>query len=430
LLLLFPLWWALGVAAFIYIVLAVPMAWQLRRRGRIRVPPFFAVWLLFLVWVIASGVMLGHSPPNAMAESGGLIGYGVRVADFLAATVILLYVGNLTETEMSQARVIRLLGYFFFFFSVAGGVLGTLAQHFAFTSPLEMVLPHSLRSNNYVQVLVHPAAAQIQDVLGYDAPRPKAPFEYTNSWGNCMSLLLVWFVVWGWGAAETRRRRAYGAVLLCVAAVPIVYSLNRALWIGIGLSLVYGALHLGAKAKLALCIVVVVALVGAPIMAMTPLSQVVQGRLDNPRSNEVRAYLDHQSVVAARYSPIVGWGSTRATIGSSQSIAIGKTHDCPACGNKPLGSTGLVWLLLVSTGFVGTGLYIGFILLSLWRYRKNRSPTGIAGRLVLWLGLFYMFFYNAMPSALSITFISLALLWRAEVATQEPDPEEEAVGYV
>ena len=43
-----PLWWALGLAAFIWIIAAVPMAWILLHRTPVRAPRGFGVFLLFL----------------------------------------------------------------------------------------------------------------------------------------------------------------------------------------------------------------------------------------------------------------------------------------------------------------------------------------------------------------------------------------------
>ncbi len=90
---------------------------------------------------------------------------------------------------------------------------------------------------------MHPAAAQIQDVLGFTAPRPKAPFEYTNTWGNVIGLLVVWFAVW---AVRARGRgRVFAVIVLGVALVPIVDSLNRGLWVGLGLGLLLLAMPAG-----------------------------------------------------------------------------------------------------------------------------------------------------------------------------------------
>ena len=51
------MWWALGLADYVFIVLAIPMtarmySWSAQQNRKIRVPPGFALWLFFLVWVL------------------------------------------------------------------------------------------------------------------------------------------------------------------------------------------------------------------------------------------------------------------------------------------------------------------------------------------------------------------------------------------
>ena len=213
----YPVFWALGLGEFSWPIMAVPMAFQLwRRRRPVRVPPYFGVWAALLVWVVAGALLIGQHAPNTLAGSGGFTGWGLRLIDMFAATVVLLYVGNLSEEELPTGKVIRWLGYFFGVV-VVGGLLGVVIGHVAFSSPFELLLPHGVRSNFYVHQLVHPAFAQVEDVLGHTSPRPTAPFAYTNSWGNCLSLLLIWFVV-GWWAYGSRRSKWFVVAVGCRCA--------------------------------------------------------------------------------------------------------------------------------------------------------------------------------------------------------------------
>jgi hypothetical protein len=416
----FPVWWALGLMELIFPLLAIPMAIHLARRRPIRLPPGFALWALFLVWVLVGAVMLGVDPPSTMQApaSTRLIAYVVRLVEYLSMTVVLLYVGNLRDDELSRRRIVQMLGGFFLVATV-GGLLGTFRPAFEFTAPLELLLPQGFRSNIYVQSLVHPEAAQVQDVLGYSAPRPKAPFDYTNSWGNNMVILGVWFVAGWWGSGRPVRRAAT-AVVLCVAAVPVVYSLNRGVWIGIGFAVAYVAMRLAIRGRpVALVGAAAVVAVGIAAVLLSPLGQVIDERLDNPQSNSIRASLNEQSVQLALTSPILGYGGTRNAEGSPQSIAVGRTSSCVRCGNFAIGSTGQLWQLLISTGLVGTALYFGFFVLQLWRYRRDRTAIGIAGSLVILLMLLFALFYNALASPLFLLMLSVGLLWRSDQAAQE-----------
>ncbi|MGZ4642679.1 MAG: O-antigen ligase family protein [Blastococcus sp.] len=423
LLMLYPLWWALGMGTLILFVLPVPMVVHLWRSRPIATPPGFGLWLLFLFWLLASTIMLPANPPGTLPNtvSSRLLSVGFALAGYLAATVILLYAGNLTEREFPRRKLVRQLG-FFFIVCLGGGLLGTFAPTFGFTSLVERLLPQRIASNGFVSSLVHPAASQLQDVLGFSSPRPSAPFGYTNTWGNCLALLIGWFVV-AWLHKAGGPRRLVGLVLLALSAIPIVYSLNRGLWIGLGLIVAFMALRLAMRGHIALLggVIVGLVLVGT-LVAVSPLATIIQERFDNPKSNAIRAFTLDRTLEVFQYSPVLGFGGPRAALGSSNSIAIGADAKCPRCGNPTLGSNGQLWLLLIAQGAGGAALYVGFFLRSLWAYRRDPTPIGDAGLLALALPLFFMFVYNALTMPLVISFLSIALLWRNQ--RDEDVPEE------
>jgi hypothetical protein len=413
LLMLYPLWWALGMGTIIVPLLALPMALQLWRRRPVLVPPGFGIWLLFLLWVLVSTVMLGENPPGTLPDtaSSRFISVGFNLAGYLSATVILLYAGNLTEEEFPRRRLVRQLGALFLVV-VVGGLLGVLAPRFQFTSPVEMLLPESVAQNGFVRSLVHPASSQLQDVLGFTSPRPSAPFGYTNTWGNCLALLVGWFAI-SWLREGSTGRRIGGIALLLVAAVPVVYSLNRGLWIGIGLIVLLMAARLALRGRLLVIVGLFLSLLITVVMVLaTPLGTIVEGRFDNPQSNKIRSFTVERTLDVVEYSPVIGFGSTRAALGSSNSIAIGADDQCRRCGNPTLGSNGQIWLVLIAQGVGGVLLYVGFFVRSLWAYRRDRTPIGDAGFLTLVLMLFFMFVYNALTMPLVIAFLAIALLWR------------------
>jgi len=55
---LFPLWWLLGLADMIWILMAPPMVLLMVRARAIQVPRGFGIYLLFLLWALCSGVQL------------------------------------------------------------------------------------------------------------------------------------------------------------------------------------------------------------------------------------------------------------------------------------------------------------------------------------------------------------------------------------
>ena len=417
-LLLYPLWWALGLGVLIFPVAAVPMVIILvrqRARGRrFALPPGFALWVLFLVVVVMSIGALGEDPPGTVPGTieTRLLSVLFRLVEYVALTVLLVYVGNLTETELPRRRLVRLLGWLFVV-TVAGGMLGVLVGKFQFSSPIELLLPGHIRANSFVQSLVHPAAAQLMDVLGHPTPRPAAPWGYTNTWGNNFCLLLGWFLVASFGYPNTRRCRGLALGVLAVALLPVVYSLNRGLWIGLGAMGLYVAVRLAGRGRFwAIGTVTVAGLALAAALAVTPLGDMVGQRIDHGKSNGVRGYLTAKAIDGALTSPVIGYGSTRSTLGGRQSITVGHTQDCPRCGNFTIGGNGQLWQLLYAHGIAGTVCYLGFFGYGLWRFRRDATAIGLTGTAVLVGSFVAMLWYNALVTPLAFTTLGYALLWR------------------
>jgi hypothetical protein len=430
----FPLWWALGLGDYIFILLAIPMAarlyaWSAAGNRRIRVPPGFGLWLLFLLVVVIGVAALAATAPGTLASpvTNRVISYGVRLVGYLGDTALLLFVGNLTERELPRAKLAWLLGLVGLY-TIAGGLLGVFFSHLHFTSPLAAIVPNRLQSGNQVlQAQLHPAFAQLQSVLGTSG-RPDAPFAYTNIWGNCLALLLPWLIA-QWWFRGTRRQRLIALAGCVIAVVPIIYSLDRGLWIGLIFAAMYIAFRLATMGRLAVLGALIAGLVVAGVLiGATPLQGMISQRLANGASDSRRGSLAITSVQDAVASPIIGFGDTRHQQGSVQSVTVGRSAKCPTCGNGTIGGNGQLWLLFICNGFLGAALYIGFFAYGAGVYWRDRSPYGLAGVLVLLLMFIFMFSYTATGSPLGFLMISYALLWRnaqarrQEAAAAEPGP--------
>jgi hypothetical protein len=413
----YPVWWALGLADASVIIIAIPMLLRMRqwrRSGRrIGVPPGFGIWLLFLLCVLAGVLTLGLSAPDTVVStlSNRLLSFSDRTLTYGAVTVILLYAGNLTESELPRRRLAWLLGLVGIY-ATLGGLAGVVNPTFQFTSPLSSVLPSSVQANTLVNASLHPALAQVSDLLGGATGRPKAPFDYTNAWGNSLTILLPWLLVAWWSYGSSRQRKL-AIVTVVVALVPLIYSLNRTAWAGVGLAAVYLAVRLAARGKIAvLGVLCAAAIVGGAVIVVTPLQGVIVSRFQHQQSNSIRASLSNAALDDANAAPLIGFGGTRHEQGSANSIAVGPTSDCPTCGQFEVGSNGQLWLLLICNGWLGTVLYFGFFAYLAWRYRRDKSPYGLAGLLVILLSFLYMIAYVAVTAPLEFTMIAMALLWR------------------
>lgn len=436
LLLLYPLWWALGLGVIIFPLLAVPMIYMLLRRRLligtpVRLPPGFTWWALFLLAVVVSLAMLGVNPAGTVPGSAGsrLLAVSFRIIEYGALTVLMIFVGNLDARQLSRRRLIGMMSWLFGV-TVAGGLLGMFAGGFAFESPIEAILPGRWRQDMFVQSLVHPAAAQMMDVLGHPSPRPAAPWGYTNTWGNNYLLLVVWFVVATLATRTVSRRvRVLGALLLAVSIAPVVYSLNRGLWIGLGVGIAYVALRLVARGRLWIIGVLSAVAVGLAVaLAITPLGSIVSQRLDDGKSNGVRMYMTGRALAGIPESPVIGFGSTRNSEGGRNSITVGSSDDCPRCGNFTIGGNGQLWQVIYAQGMVGTIAYFGFFIYGLWRFRTDRTPIGLAGSVALLSSLIASLWYNSLVTPLAFTMLGYATLWRNEIdGTAVPVLDDSAV---
>lgn len=426
LLLGFPLWWVLGLSTFIFPILALPMAVHLKRLRRcrpLRLPPAFTLWALYLAWQIISLAAFRLSPPGTYAggASTRLIGIALNLIEMAGITITLLYVVNLPVALVSQLRLSRWLSGFFLTVA-AGGVLGIVASHLSFPSALELVLPHRVRSNSYVQSLVHPATSQLQSVLGAVQGRPSAPFGFTNTWGNTISLLLVFFIA-SWIVLGSLRRRLIGLALVAISVVPIIFSLNRGLWIGLAVTALWVTLrhiHAGRVRSGLLMLSGMVAVIA--VIALSPLGSIIQTRLENGVSDSIRLFVAGYSIEAAHDSPLIGYGSNRHIYGSVSSIAVGETSNCDKCGGVPTGSTGELWSIMFDNGLVGVALHYSFFLAQLWYFRRRTAALDEASLAVIALVFVYMLFYGAIPVAPTITMIAVGMLARTEPASAVASP--------
>jgi hypothetical protein len=409
----YPLWWALGLGVLIFPILAVPMLYYLATsRRKVTLPPGFLLWALFLGIVVISAAALGAHPTGTVAgtASGRLLGAGYRLFCYAAVTVLLVYLGNCDRTRLTQRRLVGLMAWMFVV-TVAGGLLGVVAGGFEFNSVVELMLPGRIRSMGFVQSLVHPSAAQVMDLLGAERPRPAAPWGYTNTWGNNFCLLVGFFAAWA--LARRGRRRVFAALTLAVAVVPVVLSLNRGLWIGLAVVAVYTAVQLARRGRYAALTGVGVATAGIAVaLVLTPLGGIVGQRLDEGKSNGVRMYLTERAIQGVQESPLIGFGSTRNTQGGRQSITVGESADCERCGNFTVGGNGQLWQLLFAHGLLGTITYLGYFGYTLWRFRADTSPVGLAAGGAIVSTFAAMLWYNSLVTPLAFTFCAVALLWR------------------
>ncbi len=412
-----PVWWAMGLMSLAFVVLAPFMVWSLaRHRRRLQFPPPAVWWFGFLLVALLGLLALGRVAPGTLPEarSGQILAWLVDLVVFVTATLVMVWICSHDESSLPLRRLMHYFGVLGLW-TVAGGYLGLIVPHLAFRSPTELLLRATVGPGPWLSLLDSPRAAQVQDVLGdATSPRPAAPFPYTNSWGQMLSLLLVLGLA-VWLTSENRWTRVRALLVVPVAAVPALLSLNRGLWIGVVVMVIWILVQLLRAGRLGavvagMCAVAVLAVA----LVLSPAGQLIEDRGANGHSDSIRAALAADAVTGAIASPVIGWGGMRQIQGSPQSIAIGSSENCQQCGNRRIGSTGLLWYMMFAHGLLGAALYVTALASTLWRYRRDVTPTGVAASGVVVLSLVYMFTYTNSSIGLLTTLAAMAILYRNE----------------
>lgn len=393
-LVLFPLWYVLGLGAFIWIIMAVPIFVHLVLAKTWRVPRGFIIWLFFLIWVALSAIQISHST--------NWLTYAYRAASYLAATLAFIYLVNTDEKALPTRRIINALTVFWIVI-VIGGYLAMAAPHFSFSTPTQKILGH-LGSNKLLIALIHPTLAQAQalggvQAIGHAIARPAAPFAYTNWWGANFAFLVP-FVILAIRQARTRLVRVSLAGMLLVSLVPFVYSINRGAW----LSLIVGGLYVWVRfaarrrGRAALGGLALLAVIAVAVFA-TPLGGVVQARIGHEGSASLRLSLIQQSGQNALGSPLVGYGVPLPPPVSQYSL-------------PNVGTQGQLWLVLVSVGIPGTVFFLLWLLYVFWSSRSADDPVSFTVHVAILITLPQLPFYGWMPTEMFLIMVAAALVWR------------------
>jgi hypothetical protein len=393
-LVLFPLWYVLGLGAFIWIILAVPMFMHLVLAKTWRVPRGFIIWVFFLIWVVLSASQISHS--------ANWLTYAYRTTSYLAATLAFIYLVNTGEKELPARRIINALTVFWIVI-VIGGFAAMAAPHFSFPTPTQKILGH-LASNKLLLALVHPTLAQAQSLggvsaIGYAIARPAAPFAYTNWWGGNFAVLVP-FVILAIRQARTRLVKFGLAGMLLISLIPFIYSINRGAWLSLIIGGLYAWVRFAARrrGRAAIGGLVLLAVLALAVFA-TPLGSVVRARLGHEGSASTRLSLIQQSGQGALSSPVVGYGVPRAQPVSQYSL-------------PNVGTQGQLWLVLVSVGIPGTAFFLLWLLYVFWSSRSVNDPVSFAVHVAILIGFIQLPFYGWMPTEMFVIMCAAALVWR------------------
>lgn len=384
-----PLFWALGLGYFAFVIAAVPMLFGLLLMHPIRIPKGYGWWIGFMVWTLLSAVMLEPSLNRYLS-------YSSRALAHLAAGIIFLYIYNLPTKYLPTGRILAVCGGLFLFTAVVGGYLGLLLGETRLVTPFSQLLPQSMLSNSFVENIVRPPFAQRQDFLGFPLNRPAMPFSFTNDWGA--TLVPATFLAIA-AAGRARRTRHLMPILAVLAVIPMVVSVNRGLWLTLILGVFYVVVRRASAGQLLLAIrLFVVLLFVGVLIAVSPLADLIEDRATTNHSVGTRGELYNDVLDRVPESPILGFGAPLAN---------------PDPGAPAIGTHGMFWTSLFSQGIPGLIFYVGF-----WATMTFRTGRGIRSQEHLWLHLAVasslptMLFYDHLPAALPLMMIAAAVVLR------------------
>ena len=382
-----PLWWLLGLGYFTFVIAAVPMFFVLATTPNIRIPKVFFWYLMYAGWVVVS---------LAMPERGldRYLSWTVRSLIPLAGVILFLYIYNVPSRYLSTKQILTTLGFFFIFTAIVGGYLGLIFGEVRLPTPAWLAIPGSIK-RPFVQDIFAPRLAQTQDFLGFPLNRPAMPTSFSNDW----AATLVPGTFLAIAARQYLQKRSVGIVIAALAVVPMVVSVNRGLWIGLGLGVAYVVARRLSEGrfKLALQLFFAVVLV-VTVVAVSPLGDIVSARAQAEGTTTARSELYSDVIAAVPESPIVGFGAPRA-------------NDNPL--RPAVGTHGMFWSVLFSQGIPGLIFFVGFLgHLSLTTGRKIRNEKELWLHLAVLTALPTMMFYDHLPFALPMTLIAGAVFMR------------------
>lgn len=394
-----PAWYVIGLGGLIWQVMAIPMGLALLIRGRNRLPPGFGIWALFLVWMMFSVIQV-DSP-------GRLLGFGYRATLYLSATVLLVYVYNLSIKRFTLHRGALVLTGFWVGMVILG-YAAVLRPEFSFVTPLGMLIPSELRSNEIIAELFYPQLSQYDPEGWVALPRPAAPFPYTNNWGSNYSLLLPLVMV-AIAGMRTHRSKIMLTIAVPVSLVPAFLTLNRGMFLSLGLLVAYLAIRLVGRGHVGPLIAMFGLIVLAfGVIQMLPVSERLNERIEASDTDETRLNVYDEAFSRSLESPILGYGAPRP----SEEIS----------GGPAVGTQGQIWTVLFSHGFPAAIFFAGWFIWCVIRTVRAPTTAQLLVHTVILIATMQLAFYGVMIHNLHVAMMAIALAMRSATAAPGPPP--------
>jgi hypothetical protein len=401
----FPLWWITGTTVLFAGVLTIVMAAYLIIGRTLAVLPGMAALAGFVLWVLASVTMI---------DSGErLLGYAYRTVIIVFVVTAFVYTTR-SAGQLTRGRIIDALT-FVWFFTIVAGLVAMIIPEVRLTTPMGLLLPDAVRSNDYVQDLFFPPMAEIQHPYGSPQTfvRPSAPFPYANSWGVAIVLLSPVAVAF---FLKTRSVLMRVLVLVAFAAMipPAIATGNRGMFAALGLSGVYVVVRMAVRDRAGPVISLgLLGLAGLGTLVASGLLERIAVRQEYGDSLGTRSSLYGETLQRVLESPLLGYGAPRPS----------------AQPDISLGTQGYVWMLLFSYGFVGLALFMAFLWGTTARTWRASGDIDLVLHSMLVAASVVVFVYGLdIMQLLTVVLVAAVLVRRRHGLEPDPPARDDTAG--
>ncbi|SCL19803.1 O-antigen ligase like membrane protein [Micromonospora pallida] len=382
-------WWLLGGLYLLWAPLALVLGVVLMVRGQVRLPPGWALWAVLVALMALSFLRL---------DGNGLVGFVLRFGFVVAAFLVYLYVYNAARSGVSWQSLFHPL-CLFWLTVVALGWLAVIAPKLSLTTPVEMVLPGSISGERMVQALTHLKATEHNPLSRNPYYRTAAPYPYTNNWGTGFAVMVPCVLAYVTSFRTGWMRRAL-LVSLPLALVPAFLTLNRGMFVGVGIGLCY----VGVRALVRGDVRIIASIGAVGVLAvlvtfLVPVGDLISNRVENTDSTTDRLDIYRRTLAAVADSPLLGYGAPQFV----DTIKVA----------EPLGTQGQIWLIMYSHGVPALLAMLLFFVLVARRLARAVSPGGVWLSAVPVVALGVTPFYGYTDINLSVMFFAIGLAMAA-----------------